>query len=57
MQKNIVSDNKDDYISFSDDSVDVEGSFYLLIIFIKTFYMNQNVIFSVFQIRGSVSDD
>ena len=57
MQKNIVSDNKDDNISSSDDSVDVESSFYLLIIFIKTFYMNQNVIFSVFQIRGSVSDD
>ena len=57
MQKNIVSDNKDDNISSYDDSVDVESSFYLLIIFIKTFYMNQNVIFSVFQIRGSVSDD
>ena len=47
LQKKIVSDNKYDHISSSDDSVDDEGSFYLFI-FIKTFYMNQNVIFSVF---------
>ena len=46
LQKKIVSD----YIPSSDeyDSVDDEGSFYLLFIFIKTFYMNQNGILLTF---------
>ena len=41
-----------EYISSSDsdecDGVDDKGSFYLLFIFVKTFYMNQNVIMLTF---------
>ena len=45
-----------EYISSSDsdecDGVDDKGSFYLLFIFVKTFYMNQNVIMLTFFFRG-----